>query len=125
MLPNVRTSSSTLSKGETAKLVCTPRILVGASPKAGVTSLMSKIPEACSWRLIVFAGSYATSSKEGLPQTLTHPPLMMEMVAIGLGLRPPPPSESFLYDEDHHYKWRSKSPSRKGTGNDAMSKALN
>ena len=37
----------------------------------------------------------------------------------------PPPSESFLYDEEHHYKWRSKSPSRKGTGNDAMSKALN
>ena len=28
------------------------------------------------------------------------------------------PSESFSYDEDHHYKRRSKSPSRKGLGND-------
>ena len=36
-----------------------------------------------------------------------------------------PSSESFLYDEDHHYKRRSKSPSRKGLGNDAMSRALN
>jgi len=29
------------------------------------------------------------------------------------------PSESFSYDEDRHYKQRSKSPSRKGLGNDA------
>ena len=36
-----------------------------------------------------------------------------------------PPSESFSCDEDRHYKRRSKSPSRKGLGNDAMSKALN
>ena len=36
-----------------------------------------------------------------------------------------PPSESFLYDKDHHYKQKSKSPSCKGLGNDAMSKALN
>ena len=36
-----------------------------------------------------------------------------------------PPSESFLYDEDRHYKRGSKSPSRKGLGNDAMSRALN
>ena len=56
---------------------------------------MRKIPEACNWRLIVFAGSYATSSKEGLPQTLTPPPLMMEMVAIGLGPRPPLPVSLF------------------------------
>ena len=36
-----------------------------------------------------------------------------------------PPSESFSYDEDCHYKWRSKSLSHKGLGNDAMSRALN
>ena len=36
-----------------------------------------------------------------------------------------PLSESFLYDEDHHYKHRSNSPSRKGLGNDAINKALN
>ena len=35
------------------------------------------------------------------------------------------PNESFSYDEDSHYKQISKSPSRKGLGNDAMSKALN
>ena len=35
------------------------------------------------------------------------------------------PSNSFSYDEDCHYKWRSKSPSRKGVGNNAMSRALN
>ena len=36
-----------------------------------------------------------------------------------------PPNESFSYDEDHHYKCRSKSPSCRGLGNNAMSKALN
>ena len=36
-----------------------------------------------------------------------------------------PPSESFSYDEDRYYKRRSKSPSRKILGNDAMSRALN
>ena len=36
-----------------------------------------------------------------------------------------PPSKSFLYDEYHYYKRRSKSPLRKGLGNDAMSRALN
>ena len=36
-----------------------------------------------------------------------------------------PPSESFSCDEDHHYKHRNKSLSRKGLGNDAMSRALN
>ena len=36
-----------------------------------------------------------------------------------------PPSESFPYDEDRRYKCRNKSPSHKGLGNDAISKALN
>ena len=35
-----------------------------------------------------------------------------------------PPSESFSCDEDCHYTQRSKSPSRKGLCNDAMSRAL-
>ena len=35
------------------------------------------------------------------------------------------PSESFSYFEDRHSKRRSKSPSRKGLSNDAMSRALN
>ena len=47
--------------------VSTPRVLVRANLEAGVTSLMRRIPEACSWRLIVFAGGYATSDREGLP----------------------------------------------------------
>ena len=36
-----------------------------------------------------------------------------------------PPSESFSYDVEHHHKRRYKSPTRRGLGNDAMSKALN
>ena len=36
-----------------------------------------------------------------------------------------PPSESFLYDEDHRYECRNKSPSRKCLGSDAMSRAFN
>ena len=36
-----------------------------------------------------------------------------------------PSSESFLYDEDSQHKRKSRSPFRKGMGNDAMSKALN
>ena len=36
-----------------------------------------------------------------------------------------PPSESFSYEEEYYRKRRPRSPSRKGVGNDAMSKALN
>jgi len=36
-----------------------------------------------------------------------------------------PPSKSFLCDEDHHYERKNKSLSRKGLGNDALSRALN
>ncbi|XP_075670353.1 uncharacterized protein LOC142640146 [Castanea sativa] len=35
-----------------------------------------------------------------------------------------PPSESFSCDEGHHYTRKSRSPSRRGLGNDAMCKAL-
>ena len=34
------------------------------------------------------------------------------------------PCESFSCDEDCHYRQRSKSPSRRGLGNDAMNRAL-
>ena len=34
-------------------------------------------------------------------------------------------SESFLCDENYHWESRNNSPSRKGLGNDAMSRALN
>ena len=36
-----------------------------------------------------------------------------------------PPSESFSYEKEHHHEHRYKSPTCKGLGNDAMSKALN
>ena len=36
-----------------------------------------------------------------------------------------PPSESFSYKEEYYQKRRSRSPSRRGVGNDTMSKALN
>ena len=36
-----------------------------------------------------------------------------------------PPSESFSYEEEYHRKRWSRSPSCRGVGNDAMSKALN
>lgn len=35
-----------------------------------------------------------------------------------------PPSESFSYNEEHCHKWRSRSPTYRGLGNDAISKAL-
>ena len=34
-----------------------------------------------------------------------------------------PPSESFSYEEEHHHNRRYKSPTRRGLGNDAMSKS--
>ena len=85
MVPNARISSLTLSKGGTARLMCTPRILAGANLEAEVTSFMRKIPKACSWRLTVFAGGYATSNKEGLPQILAPFLTMMGTVATGPG----------------------------------------
>ena len=64
-------------------LVCTPRILVGANLEAGVTSLMRRILEACSWRLTVFVKGYVASDEKGLPLILTLPLMMMRMIATG------------------------------------------
>ena len=86
LVPNVKISSLTLSKRGIVRLVCTPRILARASLEAGVISLIRRIPEACNWRLTVFAGGYVASDGEGLPQILTLLLMMMEMVAIGPGL---------------------------------------
>ena len=36
-----------------------------------------------------------------------------------------PPSDSFLYEKEHRHECRYKSPTRRGLGNDTMSKALN
>ena len=36
-----------------------------------------------------------------------------------------PPSESFSYEEEHYHERRHKSPTRRGLGNDVLSKALN
>ena len=69
LVPNIRISSLTLSRGGTVRLVCTPRILAGASLDEGVTSPTRRILEACSWRLIVFIEGYAVSD-EGLHQIL-------------------------------------------------------
>ena len=88
MVPNARTSFSTLSEGGTARLVCTPRILARASLEVGVTSPMRKIPETCNWRLTVFARGYAASDGEGLLQILTPLPIMIKVVATGPGLPP-------------------------------------
>ena len=68
------------------RLVYTPRILAGASFEEGVTSPTRRIPEACSWRLTVFAEGYAASDEEGLPQILTLFLTIREMVATGPGL---------------------------------------
>ena len=85
MVLKVRTNFSILNEGGTARLVCTPRILVRASLKARVTSLMRRILEACSWRLTVFAGGYAANDGEGLPQILTFLLMMIEMAVTGPG----------------------------------------
>jgi len=66
LVPNVKINSLTLSEGGTARLVCTPRILAGANLEVGVTTLMRRIPEACSWSLTIFVGGYAASDGEGL-----------------------------------------------------------
>ena len=85
MVLNIKANFSILNEGEIGRLVCIPHILVGANLKAGVTSLIRKIQEACSWRLIVYAGSYAMSNEEGLPQILTLLPMMIGMAVTSPG----------------------------------------
>ena len=52
--------------------------------------------------------------------------MLRRIVVIGPSQGPPlPSSESFSCDRDYHQGRRNKSPSCKGLGNDAISKALN
>ena len=81
------TLNTTLNTRRTVRLVCTPRILAGVSLEVGATSLTRRIPEACSWRLTVFAEGYAASDEEELPQILTLFLTIREMVATGPGPR--------------------------------------
>ena len=79
MVPNVRISSSTLSEGGTARLVCTPRILVRASLEVEATSRMKRILGACNWRLIVYERGYVASDV-GQPLQVLAPLLMMIVI---------------------------------------------
>ena len=74
-----------LSTRGTGRLVCIPRILVGASLEVGVTSLMRRILEVCSWRLIACRGGYIMSDREKLLQILTFPLMMIDMIVTGPG----------------------------------------
>ena len=47
------------------------------------------------------------------------------MTTIGKGQGPPPPSEAFSYMEERYQRRERRSPSLRGLGHDAMSKALN
>ena len=57
--------------------------LVGASFEVGITSLIKRILEACSWRLTVCEGGYAMSDEGGLLQALTLLLTTVGMTAIG------------------------------------------
>ena len=76
---------STVNIGEIVKLVYILLKPVGANLKVGVTSLIKRILEACSWRLTVCGGGYAVSDEERLLQSLTFLLKTMGMAAIGLG----------------------------------------
>ena len=86
MVPNDKISSSTLSGRGTKWLVCILCILVGVSLEMEVTSLMKRILEVCSWKLIACGESCAASDREGLPQILTFLLMMTKMIATGPGL---------------------------------------
>ena len=104
--------------------MCIPPILAGASLEARATFLMGRTPEPCNWRLIIWKGSCTTNGKGELPPNSDFSSNDEE----GGSYRPrskTPLSESFSYDEDYHHKYKNKSSSSKGLGNDAMSRALN
>ena len=82
LVPNVKTSFSTLSEERTERLVC---ILVRANLEVGITSLMKRTLGACNCRLTVYEGGCATNDREGLLQILTFLLIMMEMAITGPG----------------------------------------
>jgi len=85
LVPSAKIISSTLNVGEIVKLVYILLKLVGVSIEAGVTSLMKRILEACSWRLTACGEGYAASNGERLLQALTLLLMTMGMAAISLG----------------------------------------
>ena len=85
LVPSVKIISLTLNAREIVKLVYILLKQAGASLEVGVMSLMKRILEACSWRLIVYGGGYAMSDGERLLQALTLLLITMGMKAIGLG----------------------------------------
>ena len=66
MVPSAKIISLTLNAGEIVKLVYILLKLAGASLEVGVTSLMKRILEECSWRLTVCGGGYTASDGERL-----------------------------------------------------------
>ena len=82
LVPNVKTSFSTLSEERTERLVC---IIVRANLEVGIASLMKRTLGACNCRLTVYEGGCATNDREGLLQILTFLLIMMEMAITGPG----------------------------------------
>ena len=88
LVPTVKTNFSISSEEGTERLVCIPRIVVGANLEVVVTSLMKKTLRACNWRLTICEGSYAVSDI-GEPLQVMAPFWMMiviKAIAPGLGL---------------------------------------
>ena len=81
MVPNIRISSSTLSKGRTKRLACIPHTLEKVSLEVEVTSLMKRILGVCNWRLTVYEEGY-TVSNVGKPFQVLTPLLKMIMIII-------------------------------------------
>ena len=96
MVPSAKIISSTLNVGEIVKLVYILLKLARASLEVGVTSLMKRILEACSWKLTVCGGGYTTSNEERLLQALTLLLMTMGMAAIGSGQGLPPVSHFLI-----------------------------
>ena len=63
--------------------MCTLPILVEVNLEVGVTFLMRRIPEPCSWRLIVYEEGSAMNNGEGPLQTLTF------LLMIGMAITDP------------------------------------
>ena len=72
----------------TVKLMCTLLIPVGVIPEVGAMCLKEKTPETCSWRYIIYGGSYAISKGEGLLQAWSLSLMMMTVIDPGQGLLP-------------------------------------
>ena len=121
---NVKTNFSILNEGGIGRSVCIPRILVGANLKAGVTFLMRRILEACSWRLTVYTDGYAVNDGERPPRIPTLLPTMIGMAVTSPDQGLPLASLSCMM-KIIIISAKHKNSSRKGLGNNAMNRALN